>query len=824
MTNQKIVLNGNWQLQDESGECLCDCTVPGSVLSAMLDAHLIEDPYYRMNEYPIRELLKKDYSFTRSFLVERQENLHYELVCDGIDTVADIYLNGEKIESVDNMHLQYRIPCGTWLKDGENRITVTIHSPITYVDCYEAKPEKQIDFVSTGVMKGSQYIRKAHSMFGWDWGPQLPDMGIWQNISIVGYEKALLDQVRIHQEHTQKGVTLRVESQIRMASSDMPEKEAKVLSEQELPEGWQVCYALEEEPQAVFKNGVCHLSNPRLWWPRGYGEQPLYGLRAELCFHGEVMDTKKYRIGLRTMTVSTRSDEWGNDFAICVNGVRIFAKGADYIPEDCIYSRITKERQEFLLDSAAEAGFNCLRIWGGGYYPSDAFYDMCDEKGILLWQDFMFACNLYDLTPQFEETVRKEVRYQVARLRHHASLALWCGNNEMEYAWEYWEGYRDHSDALRQDYLKLFEEIIPEEVAREDDTVFYWPSSPSGGGQFKDLLTDGIGDCHYWEVWHGEKPFTDYENHNFRFCSEFGFQSFPELKTIESFTLPEDRNIFTRVMESHQKNGVANGKILKYISDNFRYPSNLDNLAYVSQIMQGIAMKSGVDHWRRHRGECMGALYWQLNDNWPVASWASIDYYGRWKALHYMARHFYADVVGTLQISGYEITPYVQNETREKDVTKAVLTLRNRKGEAMASWEQDLGTEPLSVTHGQTLDLEEQVKGQEWDVLLEAVFYHGNGQESHQVYPFVPYKHLNLLKAHISHQEQYKDGQLTVTLQSDAPALFVELRLEGADVVWSDNYFHMVDQKPVTVTAKLPEGMEKNSSLSVRSLCDSYDF
>lgn len=705
MTNQKIVLNGNWQLQDESGEFLCDCTVPGSVLSAMLDAHLIEDPYYRMNEYPTRELLKKYYSFTRSFLVERQENLHYELVCDGIDTVADIYLNGEKIESVDNMHLQYRIPCGTWLKDGENRITVTIHSPIAYVDAYEAEPEKQIDFVSTGVMKGSQYIRKAHSMFGWDWGPQLPDMGIWQDISIVGYEKALLDQVRIRQEHTQKGVTLRVESQIRMASSDMPEKEAKVLSEQELPEGWQVCYAFEEEPQAVFENGVCHLSNPRLWWPRGYGEQPLY-----------------------------------------------------------------------------------------------------------------------DLTPQFEETVRKEVRYQVARLRHHACLALWCGNNEMEYAWEYWEGYRDHSDALRQDYLKLFEEVIPEEVAREDDTVFYWPSSPSGGGQFKDLLTDGTGDCHYWEVWHGEKPFTDYENHNFRFCSEFGFQSFPELKTIESFTLPEDRNIFTRVMESHQKNGVANGKILKYISDNFRYPSNLDNLAYVSQIMQGIAMKTGVDHWRRHRGECMGALYWQLNDNWPVASWASIDYYGRWKALHYMARHFYADVVGTLQISGYEITPYVQNETREKDVTKAVLTLRNRKGEAVASWEQDLGTEPLSVTHGQTLDLEEQVKGQEWDVLLEAVFYHGNGQESHQVYPFVPYKHLNLLKAHISHQEQYKDGQLTVTLQSDAPALFVELRLEGADVVWSDNYFHMVDQKPVTVTAKLPEGMEKNSSLSVRSLCDSYDF
>ncbi len=382
------------------------------------------------------------------------------------------------------------------------------------------------------------------------------------------------------------------------------------------------------------------IHNPKLWWPNGYGDQPLYKVQVELLDEdGTVLETITKRIGLRTLTISQEKDLWGKEFAFCVNGVKIFAMGGNYIPEDCIYSRITPEVQKYLLESCKRANFNCVRVWGGGYYPSDHFYDLCDEMGLIVWQDLMFACNVYDLTEEFEDNITKEITENVKRLRHHASLGLWCGNNEMESAWDHWPEVQSESKYLRADYIKMFEYVIPKAVRAADSETFFWQSSPSSGGCFDDPDDENRGDCHYWDVWHGQKPFTDYQKHYFRFCSEFGFQSFPCLKTVESFTEEKDRNIFSRVMENHQKNPAANGKILYYLSENFRYPENFRKLLYVSQILQGMAMKYGVDHWRRHRGRCMGTLYWQINDNWPVASWASIDYFGRWKALHYMAKN-----------------------------------------------------------------------------------------------------------------------------------------------------------------------------------------
>ena len=375
------------------------------------------------------------------------------------------------------------------------------------------------------------------------------------------------------------------------------------------------------------------IENPRLWWPNGYGEQNLYSVLVRLLKNEEEVDTWEKRIGLRTLTKKTTKDEFGEYFAHEVNGVSFFAMRADYIPEDCILGRCSEMRTRQLLTQCKEANFNVIRVWGGGHYPFDGFWDICDELGLVVWQDFMFACALYDLTEEFEENVRRELIDNIRRIRSHPSLGLWCGNNEMEMFTdtEIW----GCTPRQKADYIKLYEYIIPKILKEEDPYTFYWPASPSSGGSFDNPNDENRGDVHYWDVWHGNKPITEYRKFYFRYVSEFGFQSFPSIKTVETFTEKEDRNIFSYVMEKHQRNSTANGKIMNYMEQTFLYPSDFDTLLYASQLLQAEAMRYGVEHFRRNRGRCMGAIVWQLNDCWPVASWSSIDYYGRWKALHY---------------------------------------------------------------------------------------------------------------------------------------------------------------------------------------------
>lgn len=405
------------------------------------------------------------------------------------------------------------------------------------------------------------------------------------------------------------------------------------------------------------------VEEPQLWWPRGYGAQPLYTVRVTLTANGREQDVWTRRIGLRTLWVSREKDAWGEEFCHVVNGVKVFAMGSDYIPEDNLLCRVTPERTRRLLEDTALANMNTVRVWGGGYYPDDFFFDICDELGLMVWLDLMYACSFYDLTPAFEASIRLETEQNIRRVRHHASLAVICGNNEvgsfMAGAQQALANGHGGYDPKRwshvADYIKMFEYILPEICQRLAPQTFWWSSSPSSGVSFDNPNDFSRGDVHYWDVWHGEKPFTEYRKYFFRYASEFGFQSFPCLKTVESFTEEGDRNIFSRVMERHQRNQAANGKIMSYLSQTYRYPNGFDNLLYASQLLQAEAIRYGVEHWRRHRGRCMGAIIWQLNDCWPVASWSSIDYYGRWKALHYAAKRFFAPVLISAEEEG-EIT------------------------------------------------------------------------------------------------------------------------------------------------------------------------
>ena len=628
---KKQSLNGAWTL-DIPGSAFesVPARVPGSVYHDLLTAEMIPDPFYRDNELQALQLMENEFHYRRSFTADAEllKSDRVLLRCEGLDTLAEIYLNDRLIGRADNMHRIWEFDAKGVLHEEENRIEVRFASPTKYIR--EAYAASRADG-SSDAMRGFPLLRKAHCMFGWDWGPRLPDAGIWRDISLLGMCTARIRDVLILQEHAGSCVKLRVRTSV----EHVTQGDAQVLVRVTGPDGTQ--YAGRGEDCEIL------IQNPQLWWPAGFGGQPLYQVTVELENTEDTLDIWQRRIGLRTMTVTRRRDEWGESFCHTVNGVDIFAMGADYIPEDNLLPRVNTARTRRLLEDARAANMNCIRVWGGGHYPDDFFYDICDELGLLVWQDFMFACAVYNLTDEFEESIRAELTDNIRRLRHHASLALWCGNNEMEQ----FVAVGEWVSSKRQvaDYIKMYEYIFPQILKREDPQAFYWPASPSSGGSFDAPQDPDRGDVHYWDVWHGLKPFNDYRKYYFRYVSEFGFQSFPCVETIESFTAPEDRNVFSYVMEKHQRNSSANGRIVFYLSQMYRYPADLGSLVYASQLLQAQAMQYGVEHWRRNRGRCMGAVIWQLNDCWPVASWSSIDYFGRWKALHYYARRFFAPVL-----------------------------------------------------------------------------------------------------------------------------------------------------------------------------------
>ena len=797
---QTCTLNGTWQLSagHRSLESV-DMQIPGTVLSGLLAAGKIKDPFYRTNEDATRALFWKDYVFTRTFDVDEEllAQQHIVLVCEGLDTLAEISINGTFLAKTDNMHRTWKFQAKKLLHPGKNEIQIVFRSVLRFIEDYPYEAHKKINYIPCGSMKGNQLLRKAHSMFGWDWGPQTIDAGIFRDIYLQGYSHARIEDIRIHQQHA-KNVS--VQTSITLSESVPGQKLCVELSEDgaDKPLQTKLCKTNADGVAAV---GFV-IENPKLWWPNDYGDQPLYIVRTTLLDEdGTSLESITRRIGLRTLTISQEKDEWGNEFAFCVNGVKIFTRGGNYIPDDCLYTRITEKKLDYILESCRRAHFNCVRVWGGGYYPSDAFYDLCDEKGLIVWQDLMYACNVYDVTDAFAENCRQETYDNVRRLRHHASLGLWCGNNEIESAWDHWGDFQKETPYLRADYIRLFEEVLPKAVQEADGETFYWHSSPSSGGCFDNPDDANRGDTHYWDVWHGQKPFTDYRKYFFRFCSEFGFQSFPCAKTVNSFTLEDDRNIFSRVMESHQKNDAANGKMLYYLSENLRYPKDLTHLLYASQVLQGMAIKYGVDHWRRNRGRCMGTLYWQINDDWPAPSWSSIDYFGRWKALHYMAQKFYAPHAVSMTLEDHRCHVYFSNESFETTEYSLTLSIRDLSGNVLETYETKGNSPAFSAIETAVVDICSW-EDQKDDVFLEAVIHTKDQKVLKDVETLVPYKYLNLKNPVISTEAEETNDAFILHISSDCFAPFVALDFDDADVIFSDNFFHLTDKTVQDIIVK----------------------
>jgi len=855
-------LGGSWQLKTLNGKndplsvnANISAEVPGSVLDAWIKSGIVPDPYYGENEKQITPLFNNDFEYSRAFSVNAELLAQDKvvLVCLGIDTLGEIFINDKSIAKVNNMHRSWRFNVKELLKTGENTIRVVLFSPNAFIaDAFRNGPVK---YTATGSMTGANYIRKTHCQFGWDWGPRLPDAGIWRSIYLEGWSAARLEDVYITQEHSADGsVTLLAKIQTELADLKRFWAENRSLNlllrikspVKSLPENNYIVEIVENisDITAVSKIYLT-INNPELWWPNGLGKQPLYSVEVELREAGSaaILDTWQRRIGLRSMTISAEKDQWGKEFSLTVNGVKIFAMGADYIPEDSVFPRINKERTRRLLEDCVKANYNSLRIWGGGYYPDDYFYDACDELGLIIWQDLMFACNVYQLTDDFAANVAEEVRQNMIRIRHHACLGLLCGNNEMEIAWAAWPGITNHSPALKADYIKLFESLIPAIWKKTDPQTFYWPSSPSSGGSFDAPNDPDRGDVHCWEVWHGLKPFSEYRKYFFRYCSEFGFESLPDMETIQTFAKDEDLNLFSPVMEAHQRNPGGNGKILYYLSETYRYPKDFASLVYISQVLQMESIQTGVDHWRRNRGRCMGAIYWQLNDCWPVCSWASVDYYGRWKALHYGARRFFAPLRATLFADEAEtVRVFVHNDTLKAAKGKIKLYLRDRDFSTLAEETIDAELPPMAASEIIARDFCSLVNTVELErscfVTAELSINAGAivSQEtsvSKETVLFVSPKHFSFAKPEYSVDVDEKSDHFAIIIKANTFCRFVRVKIPGEDIVFSDNYFDITGNEGVEIkvskeelkkayTAQTLKALLKDSAGSIVSVGDSF--
>jgi len=819
-------LIGDWQFRRADSSEWLPAKVPGGVHTDLMANERIPDPFVADNEKRVQWVAESDWVYRTSFACT-DELLSEEkvfLVCDGLDTLATVVLNGHELGHTENMFRQYHWEVKPLLNTkGANNLTITFASPVKYAAQKQAlRPLPGV----TQAIVGGPHLRKAPCQFGWDWGPQLPPIGVWKDVRLEGYSGARLTEVHLRQDHTGGQVTV----EPRIAIQNWGEAQLAAIVRITAPDG----EILEKEAAITTRDdGFVRvpIPRPKLWWPNGYGGQPLYQVEVTLVRNGasttEPLDRRTYQVGLRTIELRQQDDQWGRSFVFVVNGKPIFIKGSNWIPADSFPTRITNQILENLIRSAADTHQNMLRVWGGGFYEDERFYDLCDRYGILIWQEFIFSCSIYPLDdPEFTENVRMEVVENVRRLRHRASLALWCGNNEMEWGWVNWDWNRPELQDFKSAYDKFFHNTLPIWCQAEDPDHSYWPSSPSSDTPFVDPNGQRQGDAHYWDVWHGRKPFTSYRDQYPRFMSEFGFQALPPLATIRTYADEADWNMTSYIMEQHQKNASGNSIMVGQMLDTFRLPKDFVSLVYLSMVLQAEGIRYGVEHWRRHPDRVAGTLYWQLNDCWPVASWSSLDYFGRWKALHYVVRRFYAPLMLSIEDKPPQQTVYVSNDMLEPWEGNVKWSLETFDGQVLTSGQSQVKAATQTATQGCRLDFSDRINdGNIRRLVFIAELWQVDQFISRQCTFFAPIKHLSLEDPAIRVNLHNKGDQLVAELTSQSLAVLVEVALTDADIYFSDNYFTLPAGRTTQVFCPMPVGwtLERaKKEFRVRSVYDSY--
>lgn len=814
----RIDLRGEWQLGKCGSKDRIAAKVPGDTHSALLAAGRIPDPYYGMNELDVQWVGREDWAYSRSFEVDAEllQAKSVFLNCESLDTVAKVFINGKLAGESDNMFARRRFEVKPLLRKGRNEIEVRIKSP-------EREAAERAKALPYPVPHGANpvqsmhrnLVRKVQCHSGWDWGPCLMVSGIYGEIFLQAVEAGRIEHVYSLQRHS-KGLCA-VDVFCEIVSPEGGETELEV----SLGEVKSV-RRVKLSPGMNKVSSTLAIKSPKLWWPNGYGEQNLYKLRVKAC--GDLVEKS---LGLRSLEQVNKEDKDGLSMFFRVNGVDVFSKGADWIPCDALPQRQTVEAIDGLLSSAAKTGMNMIRVWGGGQYECDEFYELCDRKGLMVWQDFMFACSLYPADKGFLESVRQEAEYQVKRLMDHACIAIWCGDNENIGALNWFEESKKCRDRYLVDYDRLNEGVLGNIVDALDPSRKFWPSSPCGGrGNYSDCWHDDTrGDMHYWGVWHEGKPFEAFYGVKPRFCSEFGYQSFPSMDSIRSYASEEQFNVSSPAMEHHQRHPGGNTKIIAMTTRYFRMPEGFANFVYLSQVQQAVAIKTAVEHWRRLRPYCMGTIYWQLNDNWPVCSWASIEYGGKWKPLHYLSAHFFSQVMvaGVPGADGgFEV--WAVNDLLAAVDAELKLSFMDFDGRELKSERLPAKLKRESARMIKSCKVSDiPAKPEECFVRLELSWQ--GGSVSNEVF-LAKWKSVELPEAKVSlAASASKDGKLSVRLSTDKLAFYLCLNVDGVEGEFDDNCLTLLPGKGRTLsfTPKRRLGLEEfKRKLSFRHLRMTY--
>lgn len=808
---KRISLNGKWHFKEIGTDVWYEGQVPGCVQLDLIKLGKLQDPYYRMNEIEFHKLEDKEWVYKKEFTLSTEHLNEYDavkLVFEGVDTFADVYLNGVYLGKTQNMFIPYEFDIKGVIREGINILEVYFKSITKTVKLMEKVSPVKLEWSGDS---GRPYVRKAQYSFGWDWGPRIVQVGLWRGVYIRLVKHAEIKNPYFYTEKIEDDkayvvISADIERYVRgdfEAEVELIEKDISIIKTRTKVEKDRIDLRIK-------------VDNPKLWYPNGLGDQHLYEIKIRLFSGAEILDEKSFRSGIRTIRLIREKDEEGESFIFEINGVRVFAKGANWIPADNLLPRLSRKDYYEYIRLAKEANMNMLRIWGGGIYEDEAFYEACDEMGIMVWQDFMYACAEYpDQFEWFQKLAEEEAEKVILSLRNHPSIVLWCGNNENNWGFHSWWNKGDPK------YLGnyIYKEILPKVCAKLDPSRPYWVSSPYGG---EDPNSEAEGDRHQWNVWSGWVDYEEYRKDRGRFISEFGFQAMPDWRTVLSYTAPEERKILSPVMISHNKMVEGMERLVRFMVGRLGFPKDLKSFVYLTQFNQAEAIKTGVEHWRLRKFKTAGALYWQFDDCWPVASWSAVDYYKRKKALYYYSKRFYAEILPYVEEEVNGVTVYGISDLPYDKEVEVVVKVFKLNGEELAEKKLKarlIANDVTKIAHYSFEDLNIGYRVKEMPIaipgctlsvekngeLLNSVVYveiitDDTVYENYKV--FGKFRDLDLAKPKID----YEVRENKIILRTDVPAFGVFIETED-DMELSDNCLNMMPDKKyeVSYSGKLKE-------------------
>lgn len=818
-------LDDDWQFREAKKVAWHKASVPGTVHTDLMANGLINDPFLGQNEREVQWVDKEDWVYQTTFDLDEVsvKRLNTNLVFDGLDTYADVYLNDSLILKANNMFRQWVVPVKDALKPKKNKLEIYFHSPIKVdVPKFDALPFKY-DAVNDQSENGgildkrvSIFARKAGYHYGWDWGPRLVTSGIWRDVYLEAWDRYKFDDISFRTLSLSKGRASMIANIDVFSDLETHEAQIVITSESKLIASRRVSLKKGlNDIEVPFK-----LKNPKLWWCRGMGSQNIYDFKVELLVNGEVVCSDNRQTGVRKIDVVRDEDKDGKTFYFKINGEPVFAKGANYIPCDNFLPRVTRDIYRKTIKDAADANMNMLRVWGGGIYEDDYFYHLCDSLGIMVWQDFMFACSLYPGEGEMLENIKEEATYNVKRLRNHPSIALWCGNNECLEAWYNWglksryekEGY---ADIIWKQYEDLFHKLLPAIISEYSPDTFYWPSSPFS--RYEGASEPNNGDYHLWSVWGGSQPIDTYNQIRSRFFSEYGFQSFPEFESVIKYAPDSTEHyIDSDVMLSHQRAGAdANRRIERYLLDSYPQPNDFKSFLYMTQILQGDAIKTAIEAHRRDKPYCMGSLFWQHNDCWPVASWSSRDCYGNWKAQHYFAKKAYRDIMVSVRPENDSIRIYVVSDRLKKSDGKLTMSATTMNGQEITGLSIPLTVARQGV-ESVILPQDELFKNENLSNVILYVTYKSDNEVYEDIYFPLPQKSMEFMKPEVVVDVVGDNGNYVVNVSSETFVRAFRVSIPDDDYFFEDNYFDLIPGKKYSVRLK--------SNLSANEIMDNLTW